>query len=224
MAIQVQGNNGVVAEVGGTTFRGLHTHVKPLEYGALGHYRSAVRFATAAAQAAGINLWEYRNTHATNLIVPTRLRLTWLQIGVVTTAARYDMEMRQATAFTASSTTNTVTPTVSRKRVTMAAAPGGIAIRHVTVAGAAAGMTGGTFTADGGASWFRDVWFLGAQPTAGVVVPNLDADLLDDVNGSHPFVHAQNEGLIIRPVIIGSATSFLTSINVDFSYADVTAY
>ena len=39
MAIQVQGSGGVVADVGGTTLRGLKTQAMPYEYGVLGHYR-----------------------------------------------------------------------------------------------------------------------------------------------------------------------------------------
>lgn len=224
MAIQLQGNGGTIPEVGGTTFRALHTHVKPLEYGALGHYRSTVRFLTATSQTSNANLWTVRNS-STNFIVPTRLRLTWTQTGAVTTAARYDLEMRRATSFTVVDTTNTVTPTVSPKRTTgMAAAPGNAQIRHVTVAGAAAGMTGGTMTADGGAAWLGEVWCIAAVSTTAQNFAMGNWDLLDDVNGTHPFTLAQNEGLIIRPPTAGSGTAFVTSIVIDFSWAEVTAF
>src|SRR5712692_8279169 len=99
MAIQVQGTGGTVAEVGGTVFRALHTHVKPLEYGALGHYRTSVRFSLVAAQAANSRLFELRNTHATNLIIPTRLTVKWIQTAAHTAAILDSLDFFRATAF-----------------------------------------------------------------------------------------------------------------------------
>lgn len=223
MAIQVQGNNGVVADVGGTTFRGLHVHAKPLEYGALGHYRASVRFALANAQAANSRLFELRNTHATNLIVPTRLTIKWLQIAAHTAAILDSLDCFKCTGFSAVDTTNTVTPALSVKRgATMAAAPGGAAVRHVTVAGAAAGMTGGTLTKDGSPFAQLQKWLVAAMPTAGEVKADL-LDALDDVNGTHPFVLTQNEGFEIENrVLLGAAAG--SDVVVDSSHAEVTAY
>lgn len=148
MAFSLQGNGGTVLEVGGTVFRGLHSHIKPLEYGALGHYRTSLRIASTAAQAANSRIFEIRNTHATNLIIPTRLTLRALQTAAGT-AQENSLDCYKVTGFTAVDTTNTVTPVSSVKRgATMAAYPGGAAVRHLTLTGAAAGMTGGTLTKD----------------------------------------------------------------------------
>jgi len=224
MAVIEGGVSGLLAEVGLGAAMAQHATIKPIPHGSLGHYRSAVRFATVAAQATIVPVWEVRNT-AANIIIPTRLRVSWTQAGIVTTAGRYDLELRRLTGFTVSSTTNTVTPTASIKRTSgMAAPPGGAAIRHVTIAGAAAGMTGGTWVADGGAGWIGERWFLAAMPTASELAPVVPWELLDDVNGTHPFALAQNEGLQIRPIVAGSVTSFITSISVDFSWAEVTAF
>lgn len=222
MGIQVVGPSGTVAEVGVGAAAAAHVALKPIPYGSLGHYRSTVRFALINAQAANSRLWEIRNTHATNLIVPTRLEVRWLQLGAHTAAIRDSIQLFRVTAFSAVDTTNTVTPTVSPKRASMAAVPGGAAIRHVTVAGAAAGMTGGTLTKDGGAVSILEQWLLAAQPTAGTVA-QIQKEMVDDVNGTHPFVLVQNEGLILEnEVLLGAAAS--SSVTVDFSWAEVSAF
>ncbi len=222
MAIQVQGNSGVVGDVAGTVFRALNVNVKPIEWATLGHYRVNHRFAFGGTQAANSRLFEVRNTHATNLIVPTRLIIKAIQTGTFTAAIETSLDVFKGTSFSAVDTTNTVTPTASQKRSSMAAPPGAAAIRGVTVAGAAAGMTGGTITKDGGSIGQLPLWFLAAQPTAGPV-PFIFVDNFDDVNGTHPFVFVQNEGLEIENrVVMGASVG--ASVYIDFSWAEVTAY
>lgn len=220
MGIQIVGPSGTVSEVGVGASAPQHVTIKPIPYATLGHYRSAVRFVLATAQNANSRLWEVRNTHATNLIIPTRLQVTILPAGTVTTPYRLELDLFRVTGFSAVDTTNTVTPTASPKRASMAAAPGGAAIRHVTVAGAAAGMTGGTLTKDGGAADVIEYW---AATAAATTIP-LVQELLDDVNGTHPWTLVQNEGLLIENVAAGSATANVVSITVDFSWAEVTAF
>lgn len=222
MAFQKQGFSGVVQEVGGTTFRGAHVHVKPLEYGALGHYRTSVRFSIIAAQAANSRLFEMRNAGA-NLIIPTRMTIKWVQTAAHTAAILDSLDIFKLTGFSVVDTTNTVTPTASVKRTSaMAAAPGNASIRHVTVAGAAAGMTGGTLTKDVNAFSSLPQWLLLAQPTAGSITINF-LDVFDDVNGTHPFVFAQNEGFEIENrVLLGAAAG--SDVTVDFAWAEVSAY
>lgn len=220
MAIQLQGNSGVVTEIGGTTFRGQHVHIKPLEYGALGHYRTSVRINSTTAQAANSRIFEIRNTHATNLIIPTRLTLRALQTAAGT-AQENSLDVYKVTGFTAVDTTNTVTPVSSVKRgATMAAYPGGAAVRHLTLAGAAAGMTGGTLT--------KDTQFFATLPynVNTAIVTNFmwgPLDCLDDVNGTHPFAFAQNEGLIIENRVL-NVTSYGITWYIDFSWAEVAAF
>jgi hypothetical protein len=223
MGIQVQGNGGTIADVGGTTFRGLNTHAKPLEYGALGHYRTSVRISSTAAQAANSRIFEIRNTHATNLIIPTRLTLRAIQTAAGTLQEN-SLDIYKVTTFTAVDTTNTVTPVSSVKRTSMAAYPGGAAVRHLTLAGNAAGMTGGTLT--------KDTQFFSTFPymvTAGLATATFTPppwgplDVLDDVNGTHPFVFVQNEGLIIENRVL-NVTSMGITWYIDFSWAEVTAF
>lgn len=220
MALQIQGNGGVTQEVGGTAFRAAHTHVKPLEYGALGHYRTSVRINSTAAQAANSRIFEIRNTHATNLIVPTRLTIRALQTAAGT-AQENSLDVYKVTGFTVVDTTNTVTPVSSVKRdATMAAYPGGAAVRHLTLAGAAAGMTGGTLT--------KNTQFFATLPynVAAAISTTFmwgPIDALDDVNGTHPFVFVQNEGLIIENRVL-NVTSYGITWYVDFSWAEVVTF
>lgn len=200
----------------------LHVRQTPLPYGSLGHYRVNHRCALVATQAANSRLFEVRNTHATNLLVPTRLILKWVQTAAHTAAIEDSLDVFKATAFSVVDTTNTVTPTPSVKRASMTAAPGSASIRGVTVAGAAAGMTGGTLTKDGSSIGQLPQWLLAAQPTAGSVGV-LSLDVFDDVNGTHPFLFAQNEGLIIENrVLLGAAAG--STVYIDFSWAEVALF
>lgn len=219
MPVQFQGNSGIVAEVLGSGFRSLNVRDKPLEYN-IGHYRVNHRCVLANTQAANSRLFEIRNS-STNLIVITRLLIKWLHTGVHTAAIEDSIDVFKCTGFTAVDTTNTVTPTASAKRTSMSAAPGNAAIRGVTVAGAAAGMTGGTLTKDGGSIGQLAKWLLAAQPTTGLVDPTT-LDVFDDVNGTHPLTLVQNEGIEVENrVVLGAAAA--SSVYIDCSYAEVAA-
>jgi hypothetical protein len=224
MGIQMQGNGGTIAEVGGTVFRSLNTNVKPIEYGALGHYRTSVRISSTAAQAANSRIFEIRNTHATNLIIPTRMNIRAIQ-ATAGTLQENSLDVYKVTGFTVVDTTNTVTPVSSVKRgSTMAAFPGGAAVRHLTLAGAAAGMTGGTLT--------KDTQFFATFPymvTAGAATATYQPpqwgpyECFDDVNGTHPFVLVQNEGIIIENRVL-NVTSMGIVWYIDFCWAEVAAF
>lgn len=225
MGIQPQGVSGAVVEVGNFPYNSgapLHVQSKPLQYGSLGHYRTNHRCVLVNTQAANSRLFEVRNPHATNLIIPTRLILKWMQTGTHTAAIEDSLDVFKVTGFSAVDTTNTVTPVASVKRGSMASAPGNALLRGVTVAGAAAGMTGGTLTKDGVSIGQLAKWLLAAMPTAGPVEPS-NLDVFDDVNGTHPFVFGQNDGLIVENrVLLGAAAASV--VYIDFSWAEVTAY
>jgi hypothetical protein len=219
MGIQVQGNSGVIQEVAGTAFRAANTNIKPIEYGALGHYRTTVRINSTAAQAANSRIFEIRNTHASNLIIPTRMSIRALQTAAGT-AQENSLDLFKVTGFTAVDTTNTVTPVSSVKRgATMAAYPGGAAVRHLTLAGAAAGMTGGTLTKDTQAFATLPYNVAAAISTTSIWM----LDCLDDVNGTHPFVFVQNEGLIVENRVL-NVTSYGITWYIDFSWCEAAAY
>lgn len=224
MAVIEGSASGNVAEVGVAAASAQHATLKAIPHGSLGHYRVNHRCALVATQAANSRLFEIRNTHASSLIVVTRLVLKWVQTAAHTAAIEDSLDVFKVTGFSVVDTTNTVTPVQSVKRTAgMAVVGSSIAsIRGVTVAGAAAGMTGGTLTKDGGTVGQLPKWLLAAQPTAGPVDPSV-LDVFDDVNGTHPFVFAQNEGLIVENrVLLGAAAG--SSVYVDCSWAEVTLY
>lgn len=223
MAILLKGGvSGLIAGIAEEAAKALHVTAKPIPHGALGHYRVNHRCAIVNAQAANSRLFELRNSGG-NLIIPTRLIVKWLQTAAHTAAIEDSLDIFKVTGFTVVDTTNVVTPVSSVKKTAgMAAAPGSGVARGVTVAGAAAGMTGGTLTKDGGSIGQTPKWLLAAVPTASEVKTDLH-DLFDDVNGTHPFVFAQNEGLIIENrVLLGAAAG--SSVYIEFSYAEVPAY
>lgn len=217
-------NIAAVGEKASSSTGALHIVQKPLP-SSIGHYRTSIQVTMATTQAANSNLFEIRNTHASNLLVLTRCRIGAYASGTVTTTYLGKWSLVRATGFTAIDTTNTVTPTTSIKRSAgFTAYPGNAAVRHVTIAGAAAGMTGGTLT--------KDANFLGsfmAQMTTG---PNATAggfampvqELVDDVNGTHPLVCAQNEGWVIENTVVGSGTANVIQVYIDVSWAEVAAF
>jgi hypothetical protein len=197
---------------------------RPIPYGTLGHYRVNHRCVLANTQAANSRLFELRNSGAGGqLIIPTRLVLKWLQTGAHTAAIEDSLDVYRVTSFSVLDTTNTVSLTPSVKRSTMTAAGSAVGqVRGVTVAGAAAGMTGGTLTKDASPIGQLPQWLLAALPTAGTVIP-LTLDVFDDVNGTHPFVLAQNEGIIIENrALLGAAAA--SAVYVDCTWAEVTAF
>lgn len=222
MAFWKGGASGLLAGVGLEAASAVHATIKPIPHGVRGHYRTSIRLVIANAQAANSRIFEVRNPDTTGiLIIPTRLEVRWIQTGAHTAAILDSLDLFKATTFTAVDTTNTVTPTVSIKRTSgMTAAIA--AIRHVTVAGAAAGMTGGTLTKDGNAAGSVPQFLLAAQPTAGTIVPMIK-EMLDDVNGTHPWVFAQNEGFEIENrVLLGAAAA--SEVYIDFSWCEATLF
>lgn len=224
MPLQFQGAGGNTVKESGTAFAGWVTTPKPIDYGTLGHYRVNHRCAIINAQAAASRLFEIRNSSAVNLIIPTHLIIKCLQTGAHTVALETSIDVFKVTGFSVLDTTNTVTLTPSVKRtlgMTVAASTGA-QFRGVTIAGAAAGMTGGTLTKDASAVGQLPVWLLAAMPTTGNVFPQV-SDYFDDVNGTHPFVLAQNEGIIVENrVLLGAAAG--SSVYIDFSYVEVSTY
>ncbi len=221
MGIQVIGNGGTIVGAGEEASKAMHVVQRPIP-ATVGHYRTSVILTMATTQAANSRLFEIRNT-STNLIIPTRIRVGALTTGTVTTAYVFQLALFRCTTFTAVDTTNTVTPTSSVKRTTgMTAYPGNAHVRYVTVAGAAAGMTGGTLTKDANPIGQYVAWTHTAAP--GATTPMTTAELLDDVNGTHPLVFAQNEGFEIENFVVGSGTANVVTVLIDVSWTETTAF
>ena len=211
-----------VGEVATSSTGAQHVVGKPLP-SSVGHYRVAGRCALLAAQVANGRIFEVRN-NGSNLIIPTRLRLGWQQTAAHTADIRLELDLFKVTGFTVLDTTNTQTLTPSLKRTSMSAT--NAQVRMLAAAGNVNGMTGGTLTKDTSPvsiveQVMRQTFTLGATGS-NPPLPML-YELLDDVNGTHPWVLAQNEGLEIENIVLSGAAAG-SSITIDFSYAEVTAY
>jgi hypothetical protein len=217
MAIQVQGNGGVIADVGGTAFRALNTQIKPIEYGALGHYKATLRMSSTAAQTANSRLLELQNPSASVLIIPTRLTVRAMQTAAGT-AQENSLDIYKATSFTVVSSVNAVTGAASKKRTSMGASAA--ALRYLTLTGVAAGMTGSTATKDTLPIGTIPYNVAAAIQTSG---PIANVDVFDDVNGTHPLVLAQNEGMVIENRVL-NVTSYGVTWFIDLAWAEVLAY
>lgn len=211
-----------IAAVGEVASSPLHVIAKPIPGD--GHYRVNHRCVLVNTQAANSRLFEIRQPTAGKLLIVTRLTMRWLNSAAHTAIIEDSLDCFKVTGFTAVDTTNTVTPVASLKRTSMSA---DIAlIRGVTIAGAAAGMTGGTLVKD--ASSFAQLprIFNQAVMATSETAPRLSdvLDALDDPSdGAHPFVFAQNEGFIVENrVVLGAAAG--SSVYIDCSYAIADAY
>jgi hypothetical protein len=194
-----------------------HVSIRPLPYGGLGHYAMRYRAVLASTQAATSRLLELRNTGA-NKIVITKLVIRVMQVAAGT-AQENSIDVYRATGFTAVDTVNTTTPVPSVKRTGMGASPGNVNIRGVTLAGAAAGMTGGTLTLDSEPIATCPFLVNTAIPTTANAIWG-PYDLIEKSPNAYPLVLAQNEGIVLVNRVL-NVTSYGCAFFVEMEYAEV---
>src|SRR6266699_2408895 len=101
MAVLEGAVSGALAEVGASTYRGVHMMQKPDDYGALGHYRVAMLSGTiAAALAANSEVFQFRWPDATRFAVIYRVEMVAGSNVAATTAALIAMRMTVARSWT----------------------------------------------------------------------------------------------------------------------------
>ncbi|MBL8794268.1 MAG: hypothetical protein JNM56_10200 [Planctomycetia bacterium] len=221
MAVLEGGVSAALAGIAEESGSPLHVVSKPDPVGVLGHYRTSHRAVLVATQAANSRLFELQNAHATNLIVIHDIRVEWTQTAAHTAAIMDSLDIYRCTSFSAVDTTNTVTPAISKLRTSFATA--GANVRGITVAGIAAGMTGGTLTKDTAPLRQFGLWMTAAVPTAGPT-SRLDGSYTPKVaDGESPLILVQNEGLIIENrVLLGAAAG--SAVSIDIEWSELTAY
>jgi hypothetical protein len=218
MAIQIQGNGGTVAEVDGTTYRALRVVNRPLEYGALGHYRLATTVPLVVTQAANGTLFSFRWGHASNFAVIAYIGLQLIQTAVATATIWPRYQVFRATGFSASDSAGTAITLAAnmKKRTTM----GNTLVTDIRKSAVAAGLTAGTRTLDA-----DPILEMVTQATITTANQNAYRSQLDATNGGDmPFVLAQNEGIIVRgpTTLFGAAGT--ADLSVEIAWAEVTAY
>ncbi len=233
MAIQIQGNGGVVAEVDGTTFRALRVGARPIDHGALGHYRLHAQTGTLAALAAGTasagHIFAFRWGDATRLAVITKLKTRFLPLTLFTAATLTDHTsidafiVRSYTASHAAGTNLTPTGNNAKMRSNM----GTSLVTDVRLSTTAA-LTNGTETFDAFpfAQSIRKANRVNpAAATEEVIMPQTDGMELDfDMGGGdHPIVLAQNEGIVIRNRTVWPAAG-TGILSVSVAWAEVAAF
>jgi len=220
MAIQIQGNGGTVAEVDGTTFRALRTVPRPVDHGALGHYRLATTVPLVVTQAANGTLFSFRWGDATRFCVVQKIRLGILQTAAATATLFERYQVFIARGFTVSDsvgTALTLTGNSFKKRTNM----GTTLVTDIRKSAVAAGLTVGTRTLDADPVLELEHAHMITTANINVVEKQLDTDAGD---GVHPWVLAQNEGFIVRgpTTVFGAAGT--ADLLVEVAWAEVTAY
>ena len=218
MAIQIQGNGGVVAEVDGTTFRAIRITARPINYGSLGMYRLGMQSGTmAAALAANAEMFQFRWADATNLGLVYKVSLSAGANVAATAAALGTFCMAAARAWSAAGSGGlraVLTGNISKLRTSM-----GTSLVNDAGISTTAGLTAGTKTIDHATSNMGSVSFgigTGAITTALNLTFLEQTPLFDaDGEGMHPLVLAQNEGFIIRngTVIFPATMTWVFSVN-----------
>lgn len=223
MGIQVQGNSGVVAEVQGTGFRALTVSPKPLEYGAFGHYRyGGLTGILPAALGANSEIFQFRWADASRLCVIQRIRIsacvstTFFSAGVPV-----QIDLVKSTSWSAAGTGGTaVAPAALLKRRTSMGssliASGDIRIATTAALGAGTKtletISMGTLVAPGPIT---------ASLNGQIIPPGTDI-FSGDVDGGHPFVLAQNEGLSVRSVAVPATGTWQAAIQI--AWAEVASF
>ena len=224
MAIQIQGNGGVVAEVDGTTFRAQRVTSRPIDYGALGFYRISMTSGTmAAALAANSEIFQFRWPDATRFAVVYRIAMSAGLNAAATAAGLVSFRSTIARAWTAAGsggTRATMTGNNQKLRTSM----GTSLVNDIGISTTAA-LTAGTKTLDA-----QDIAGVAtgigtAAITAAIDMPIIGpTDLLNIESPSdHPLVFAQNEGYVIRIGATMPAT-MTWHFAVVSSWAEVAAY
>ena len=201
MAIQIQGNGGVIAEVDGTTFRALRVTARPVNYGALGMYRvGAVSGTMAAALAANSELVQWRWVDATNLGLVYKVAVSAGANVAATAAALVAFRLTIARGWTVAGTGGTRL-VLTGNNVKLRTSMGTSLVNDVGVS-TTTGLGAGTKTLD-----VTDCGAVVRGIGTGALTTSSNFSLLDagggilfdaDGEGQHPLVAVQNEGFIVR--------------------------
>jgi hypothetical protein len=224
-AVVLYGPNGLplnpqVPMIVDSTFFAARASLKPCEYQfpgfSGGHYR-AVGLTSAIANAANAVLLDFFFQPANNTLVAVIKRIrAHLYVVTAVTAQRMDpLVCTFQRGYTTQSVTNATALTLSANNAKMRTTPMGTAIAKIGVASTAAGITGGTKTADANP--------FGAAPlsVAAIAALGTGSGWLDlykaDDHGDHPPTFQVSEGFTVANGATAVATgTVITAVEVEW--------
>lgn len=203
MAIQLQGFNGVVGDVGGSTFRALKVQQMPLDYGSLGTYRKSLVSGTmAAGLAANAEVFQFRWSDATRLCAIRKVVIDGLSGSATAFTAGFGrIHMTTARAWTVSGSggnAGILTTNEGKMRTSM----GTTLLGDVRIASTAA-LGAGTKTLDTD-SVGQYTFSVGTVVSATYL--NQTVLFGEDPGAEHPLILAQNEGFALRATLPATGT------------------
>lgn len=219
MAIQIQGNGGVVAEVDGSTFRAQRVTVKPNEYGAFGHFQLSTLVPLLASQTVNGTLFSFRWGDATRLCIPAYIRLECIQTVAATATIMPAFDVVVARGWTVSDSTGTaitLTGNNMKKRTNM----GTTLVTDIRKSSATGGLTAGTRTLDSEA--ILQMPTVQTITTTNTTTYRKETDFTNAAD--HPLVFAQNEGFIIRGPSVGFGVAGTASLFVEVTWLETLSY
>jgi hypothetical protein len=224
MAVVEGGTSAVLADVGAAAAKALHVTAKPMDAGALGHYKqSVVTGSMAAGLGADSEILQFRWTDATRFAVITQIILDGMMASTAFAAGQIRLRATIARSFTVAGTGGTQLTFGAKMRASMGAS----LISELRVATTAA-LGAGTKTLDSGDIGqvnTHSAQFGIATPVIGAVGPACGPNVFlsnpDMGGGEHPIVLAANEGFVIRATVPGTGVWIL---GMTVKWAEVTAF
>jgi hypothetical protein len=218
MAIQLQGFNGVVGDVGGSTFRALKVQQMPLDYGSLGTYRKSLISGTmAAGLAANSEVFQFRWSDATRLCAIRRIVIDGLSGSATAFAAGLArVHVTAARSWTVSGSAGNagiLTTNEGKMRTSM----GTTLLGDVRIASTGA-LGAGTKTLDTDSI---GQYSFSVGTVANVQYLNQTILFGEDPGPEHPLILAQNEGFAIRATVPATGT---WQFGVTVTWSELTAF
>lgn len=218
MAIQVQGNTGIVAEVDGTNHRAVRTTLRPIDHGSFGSYRAAQISGTMAAGLAGNSeIFQFRWSDASRLCIVTSVVFDGLSGSATAFTAGFGkVDMLVARSWTADGsggTALTLTGNNAKTRSNM-----GTTLLGAARIASTAALTAGTKTLDSNAVGQYSAAF--GTGTSIQWIPQFDL-FHTDPGGESPLVFSQNEGFVVRATVPATGT---WQFGVTVAWTEVGAY
>jgi len=224
MAIQVQGNSGAIADVDGTSFRALRTAARPLDTGALGHFRyGGFTGILPAALAANSEIFQFRWADPTRLCVVRKIRVSAaVSTTMFAAGVPVQLDLVKATAWSVAGSggTNANVGANLRKRTSMSIS---LVVSNDMRIATTAALGAGTKTLEG--------LSLSALVAAGPITGSLDGTIIDvgtvlwesEVgDGEHPLILTTNEGFVVRSVAVPATGTWMVAFTVD--WAEIATY